>query len=145
MAPELVTGNGTPGKAADIYALGGILYAILTLDSPLAGLPQQEVLRRTASGRIAPPSLSGRQFPPGLEAICLKAMALDPEDRYQSAMDMRSDINASLSGYAAIAEDASVIRNFALFLRRNIYPVIIFILSVATGILAYWAWHLYKN
>ena len=145
MAPELVTGNGTPGKAADIYALGGILYALLTLDSPLAGLPQQEVLRRTASGRIAPPSLSGRQFPPGLEAICLKAMALDPEDRYQSAMDMRSDINASLSGYAAIAEDASVIRNFALFLRRNIYPVIIFILSVATGILAYWAWHLYKN
>ena len=42
MAPELLSGEGKTGKAADIYALGGILYAILTLDSPLAGLPQNE-------------------------------------------------------------------------------------------------------
>ena len=78
MAPELINGNYPPGKAADIYALGCILYAILTLDSPLAGLPQQEVLRRTASGRIPPPSLEGTQLPPALEAICQKAMAFDP-------------------------------------------------------------------
>ena len=91
------------------------------LDSPFAGLPQQEILRRTVAGKITPPSLSGQQFPPGLEAICLKAMAHDPADRYESAMDMRADINASMAGYAAVAEKASAIRTMFLFVRLAIY------------------------
>ena len=144
MAPELVSGDGKPGKLADIYALGGIMYAILTLDSPLAGLPQQEVLRRTVSGRIIPPSVYNPQISPALEAICLKAMALDPAERYQDAMDIRTDINASLAGYAAIAEKASAFRNTFLFLRRNIYLVIIVIMLVAIGALTFLAWYLYK-
>jgi len=145
MAPELISGAYPPGKAADIYALGGILYAILTLDSPFAGLSQQEILRRTVMGKIIPPSLSGQQFPPGLEAICLKAMALDPADRYKDAMEMRSDINASLAGYAAVAEKATVLRNTFLFVRRNISGVIIVILLMLSAALAYLAWYLYKN
>lgn len=144
MAPELVSGTGKPGKLADIYALGGILYAILTLDSPLAGLPQQEVLRRTVAGKIVPPSFYNTQLSPALEAICLKAMALDPEERYQDAMDIRTDINASMAGYAAIAEKASAVRNALLFLRRNIYLVIIVILLLAIGALSFLAWYLYK-
>lgn len=142
MAPELISGEYAPGKAADIYALGGILYAILTLDSPFAGLPQQEILRRTVAGKITPPSLSGQQFPPGLEAICLKAMAHDPADRYESAMDMRADINASMAGYAAVAEKASAIRTMFLFVRRNIYLIIIFVLLVLSGVLGYLTWRL---
>ncbi len=145
MAPELISGSSAPGKAADIYALGGILYAILTLDSPLAGYPQQEILRRTVAGKIPPPSLDGTQLPPSLEAICLKAMALDPAERYQDAMDLRSDVNAALAGYATAAEDASLVRNMILFLRRNIYSVIIVILLVLSGTLALLAWYLYKN
>ncbi len=145
MAPELINGNFPPGKAADIYALGGILYAILTLDSPLAGLPQQEVLRRTASGRVPPPSLDGTQLPPALEAICQKAMAFDPAERYQSAAELRSDVNAALAGYATAAEEASMMRNMILFLRRNIYSVIIVILLVLSGILSLLVWYLYTN
>jgi serine/threonine protein kinase len=145
MAPELINGNYPPGKAADIYALGCILYAILTLDSPLAGLPQQEVLRRTASGRIPPPSLEGTQLPPALEAICQKAMAFDPAERYQSAWDLRSDLNAALAGYATAAEEASAMRNIFLFLRRNIYSVIIVMLLVLSGILSLLVWYLYTN
>lgn len=145
MAPELISGNTTPGKAADIYALGGILYAILTLDSPFAGLPQAEVLRRTAAGKLPPPDVSDAGLPPGLEAVCMKAMALDPENRYKNATDMRIDINAALTGYAADAEDASPLRNFWLFLCRNIYPVIIVILLALSGFLAYLVWYLYKK
>ena len=145
MAPELIVPGGKAGKAADIYALGGILYAILTLDSPLAGLPQQEVLRRSAAGKIDPPSLLESQVSPSLEAICLKAMALDPRDRYETATQLRREINASLSGYAAEAEKASMARNMLLFIRRNIYAVIIFILLVLSGVLAYVALHFYKQ
>ena len=145
MAPELISGKGTPDKAVDIYALGGILYAILTLDSPFAGLPQAEVLRRAAAGKLVPPSLCGQQISPVLEAICLKAMAWDPAERYQSVAEMRSDINALLSGYATIAEKATVLRNTMLFLRRNIYPVIIFLLLAVSGYLAYLAWYWYTH
>ena len=144
MAPELVSGSGQPGKLTDIYALGGILYAILTLDSPLAGIPQQEVLRRTVAGKIIPPTVSNPQIAPALEAICLKAMALDPAERYQDAMDIRTDINAYMAGYAVVAEKASVLRNTFLFLRRNIYLVIIAILLLTVGALTFLAWYLYK-
>ncbi len=148
MAPELIVPGGgavKAGKAADIYALGCILYAILTLDSPLAGLPQPEILRRSVAGKIDPPSLLEAQVPPGLEAICLKAMALDPRDRYETATQLRREINASLSGYAAEAEKASMVRNTLLFIRRNISAVIIFILLVLSGVLAYIALHFYKQ
>lgn len=145
MAPEMLIPGGKAGKASDIYALGGILYAILTLDSPLAGLPQQEVLRRTASGRIGPPSRSGQPVSPGLDAICMKAMARDPADRYAGAVDLRREINEILSGYAAQAEQASFWRNTLLFLRRNIYAVVIFILLLISGALAYLALHLYRQ
>lgn len=145
MAPELLFPGGKAGKASDIYSLGCILYAILTLDSPFAGLPQQEVLRRTAGGRIEPPSLLGQSVSPGLEAICLKAMSRDPADRYRSAVEMRREIQESLSGYAAKAEKASLWRNILLFVRRNIYAVIIVILLVLIGGLTLLVLHLYHQ
>ena len=139
MAPELVSGTGKPDKAADIYALGGILYAILTLDSPLAGLPQQEILRRTVAGKIPQPSLLVPRLLPALEAVCMKAMSLNPAERYSDPMEIRSDINAILAGYAAEAEQASVMRNCFLFLRRNLAAVTIIILLILSGVLAYLA------
>ena len=72
-------------------------------------------------------------------------MAWDPAERYQSVAEMRSDINALLSGYATIAEKATVLRNTMLFLRRNIYPVIIFLLLAVSGYLAYLAWYWYTH
>ena len=145
MAPELLSPSGKVGKSSDIYALGAILYAILTLDSPGAGMAQQEVLRRTAAGKIDPPSFYNSNISPSLEAICMKAMALRPEDRYNSAVELRREIQETLSGYAAKAENASVWRNILLFIRRNIYTVIIFILLMTTGLLAYLVLHLHKQ
>ncbi|MBR2345720.1 MAG: serine/threonine protein kinase [Lentisphaeria bacterium] len=145
MAPELLVTGGKAGKSSDIYALGAILYAILTLDSPCAGLPQQEILRRTAAGKIEPPSLVGQNVSSGLEAICLKAMALRPEDRYANAVELRREIQETLSGYAAKAENASAMRNALLFVRRNIYAVIIFVLLLITGLLTYLVLHFYKQ
>jgi hypothetical protein len=75
----------------------------------------------------------------------MKAMALRPEDRYNSAVELRREIQETLSGYAAKAENASVWRNILLFIRRNIYTVIIFILLMTTGLLAYLVLHLHKQ
>ena len=121
------------------------MYAILTLDSPFSGLSQQEILNRTALGKLIPPSLVGPQFPIGLEAICLKAMAHDPAERYSSGVEMRREIQETLSGYAAKAEQASMLRNTLLFLRRNIYVVIIVILLILIGGLTLLVLHLYHQ
>ena len=147
MAPETISSGGTknPGKAADIYALGAILYSILTLDSPLAGLPQQEVLRRTVSGQIPPPHKINSDINPSLEAICLKAMALNPADRYTSATELRKEINACRQGFPSKAENATVIRSSMLFMVRNIMFCLVGILSILLAIASYLAYYYYKN
>ena len=76
---------------------------------------------------------------PALEAVCMKAMSLNPAERYSDPMEIRSDINAILAGYAAEAEQASVMRNCFLFLRRNLAAVTIIILLILSGVLAYLA------
>ncbi|MFM9960315.1 MAG: protein kinase domain-containing protein [Planctomycetaceae bacterium] len=81
----------------DIYSLGGILYKLLTNQSPIGRGKPQEVLKKVIAGEITPPRQIDPTIPPPLEAICQKAMALKQEDRYQQATDMAADIEAWLS------------------------------------------------
>ena len=77
MAPEQAAGkNSQKSFRTDVYALGAILYSILTYCNPLEG-----VFRRTVTGELPPPSEvapDDRYIPGALEAICLKAMAVQP-------------------------------------------------------------------
>ena len=76
----------------------------------------------------------GPRNPRRLEAICLKAMALNPEDRYADAMEIKDDIMAFQSGYAAEAERASLWLKLKLFVRRNRYVIsIISLLLLLAG------------
>ena len=70
--------------AVDIYGLGATLYCLLTGRAPLddGDGDTDELLRRARAGEIPPPRQVKREVPPALEAICLKAMARRPEDRY---------------------------------------------------------------
>lgn len=146
IAPEVITSSGTrrPDKAADIYALGAILYSILTLDSPFAHLPQQEALQRAGRGEVIPPCQIDPQIPSALEAICLKAMALNPADRYQSAKEMRNEITAALSDFPTRAENPSMLRRAVLFIRRHLPTLIIGFLTLMVLALAYLVWT-YRN
>ena len=128
------------GKAIFIYALGGILYAMLTLSNPLAALPMEEILRRTVSGEIAPPGAAApddRHVPAALEAICQKAM----DNRYQSVAELREDIFAFQTGYVPKAENASPLKHAGMFLGRNRLIVLLLltlILAAALATLAYY-------
>ena len=146
MAPEMIIdGEKTPGPEADVYALGAILYAILTGDSPLAGLPTREALQRAVEGKIKPPSASGKPMPPGLEAVCMKAMSLNPADRYPSAIELRKEIVACMAGFPSQAENASLLRRGLLFLKRHILLVIITVLLFLSGLLAVLVYYYSKN
>jgi serine/threonine protein kinase len=80
----------------DVYLLGIILYKILTGTVPFAGLDGVERLRRMCEEGPLPPHEVQAEVPPALEAICLKAMATRPEDRYPSAAEFAQDLTAWL-------------------------------------------------
>ena len=138
MSPEFIRSGGKerPGKAADIYAIGAILYAILTNGAPFAGLPQQEILRRQVEGRIKPPSAYTHDFIYSLEAVCMKALAVDPADRYQSVLELRREIFACIDGYPTQAEQKSQWRQTVLYIKRHWSMLAIAALLILVGILA---------
>jgi WD40 repeat protein/serine/threonine protein kinase len=122
MSPEQAAGKtGEIDVRTDIYALGGILYAILTGKPPVEGKSAQEILLKVSGHRIVPPSLRapGRKIPGDLEAAAMKALAGRREDRYSSALDLRSDIRAFLEGRTLAAAAYSPWQVAAKWARRN--------------------------
>lgn len=93
MAPEQAAGNVTQiDTRTDVYGLGAILYLLLTGKAPFDGATSQEVLRKVREEPPAPPRELRKSTPRALEAICLKAMAKNPSDRYATAADLASDV-----------------------------------------------------
>jgi serine/threonine-protein kinase len=92
MSPEQAAGKlDQLGPASDIYSLGATLYALLTGKAPFTGEPA-DILRQTQQGDLVPPRQVKANIPAALEAVCLKAMALRPEQRYRSAVELAADV-----------------------------------------------------
>lgn len=117
MAPEQIRGENRD-KRTDIYALGAMLYAVLTCRPPLDG-GTNDMLKAAVSGHIVPPTERCSGVPESLSAVAMKAMALDPSDRYASVSDLIADIRTFLSGYSPVAYESGIRTEFMLFYRRN--------------------------
>jgi len=117
MAPEQIRG-GTRDKRTDIYALGALLYAVLTCRPPLAG-DTDTMLQAAVSGDIVPPTKRGSGVPEALSAVVMKAMALEPADRYASVSDLITDVRAFLGGFSPVAHKSGLSTELLLFYRRN--------------------------
>ena len=117
MAPEQIRG-GTRDKRTDIYALGALLYAVLTCRAPLAG-DTETMLQAAVSGDIVPPTKRGSGVPEALSAVVMKAMALKPADRYASVSDLIADVRAFLGGFSPVAHKSGLSTELLLFYRRN--------------------------
>lgn len=95
MAPELI--NGRPLDArTDLFSLGILLYQLATGELPFIGRNPHEVLNRIADGNYAPPSSVHRLCDPDLEAIIAKALANNPDERFQSAEALAAELEAYL-------------------------------------------------
>ncbi len=98
MAPEQAAGRLDCIEArTDVYGLGAILYEILTDQPPFRGADQQEVLRRVREEQPARPRALHAEAPPALEAVCLKALAKQPSERYPSAAELARDVQQWLA------------------------------------------------
>jgi serine/threonine-protein kinase len=98
MSPEQAAGRlDLLGPASDVYSLGATLYCLLTGKAAVEGKDLGEVLRKVQRGEFPPPRQVKREVPQALEAVCLKAMALRPKDRYPTARALADDVEKWLA------------------------------------------------
>ena len=76
-------------RRSDVFSLGIVLYELVTVRPCFAGDNDFMTMSGIVGGRVEPPSTFRKDLPPALEAIMMKALALDPAQRYQSADDLR--------------------------------------------------------
>lgn len=99
MSPEQLSGS-TVTPASDIYSLGAVLYRILTGQPTLNTRTPEATLEALIECGFPAPRELQPGLPRPLEAICLKALSLQPNDRYESAQEIAADVERFLSGQA---------------------------------------------
>jgi tetratricopeptide (TPR) repeat protein len=98
MAPEQAQGRlDLLGPASDVYGLGSILFTILTGRPPFAGSGATPLLRRVVHDEPPRPRSLRADVPAPLEAVCLKALAKQPQARYASAKDLAGEVQRFLA------------------------------------------------
>lgn len=104
MSPEQAAGRlDLLGPATDVYSLGATLYCLLTGRAPFLKEEAGEVLRKVQKGDFLRPRQVRRDVPPALEAVCLKAMALKPVDRYATPHQLAEDLERWLADEPVLA------------------------------------------
>ncbi|MER7414141.1 Stk1 family PASTA domain-containing Ser/Thr kinase [Streptomyces cacaoi] len=105
LSPEQAKGE-TVDSRSDLYSTGCLLYELLTVRPPFVGDSPVAVAYQHVREEPQPPSAFDPEISPAMDAIVLKALVKDPDYRYQSADEMRADIEACLDGQPVAAPTA---------------------------------------
>jgi len=120
MAPEQAAGQRERiGPGTDTYALGVILYELLTGRSPFQRDSMLTTLAAVQKGELVPPRRLRRTVPCDLEAICLKATDRDAASRYRSAGELGDDLDRFLQGEPVMARRIGAMQRTAKWARRK--------------------------
>jgi hypothetical protein len=120
MAPEQAQGRAREvGPATDVYALGAVLYAMLTGRPPFVGSSVLETLEQVREHDPVPPSRLQPAVPHDLEVICLKCLEKDPADRYAGAAELAADLRAYLDGEPIRARPLSAMDQVVRAIRHH--------------------------
>ncbi|MFI7408300.1 Stk1 family PASTA domain-containing Ser/Thr kinase [Streptomyces sp. NPDC049627] len=105
LSPEQAKGEQVDARS-DLYSTGCLLYELLTVRPPFVGDSPVAVAYQHVREEAQPPSVFDPEITPEMDAIVLKALVKDPNYRYQSADEMRADIEACLDGQPVAATAA---------------------------------------
>ncbi len=107
MSPEQARGDWDRiDQRADIFGLGALLYNLLTDHAPHEGSSVAEVLNRAKKGDITPPSRLDPTIPAAIEAVCLKALAAAPENRYTTALEFAAALRQAIEPASVVSPPA---------------------------------------
>ncbi|HYL61564.1 MAG TPA: serine/threonine-protein kinase [Candidatus Methylomirabilis sp.] len=108
MSPEQVKGRAVDGRS-DIFSLGVLLYEMVTGEKPYPGQNITTVIYKIVNEEPVPPRQIDPSIHPGLSAVVMKALAKEPEARYQSCRDMLEDLRNYRNVAAGAAADKTVV------------------------------------
>ena len=122
MSPEQARGDRVD-RRTDIYSLGVVFHELLTGKHLHGAAEGQELLEAVRSGQVEPPSLYARDVPPELDAIVMRALARNPDDRFTTARDIAASITRALF-QAQQPVDSHILENLldALVRREHTAP-----------------------
>ena len=113
MSPEQAWGRPID-RRSDLFSLGVVLHELLTGERLFQGDTDMNVLEKVRNAQAAPPSRSNAEVPHNLDAVVLKALAREPDERYANASDLLRDLDSVLYSYTPAPGSADV----AIYLHR---------------------------